>query len=169
MEVGDRAGELEMLVDGAGVAGALGADEAEIKGRELGVFEPGVEEEVAAAEAKGGEVGGEWGGEAVVHLVDQGGGGALVGVEQEDPGVAEGEGAEGEVALRGEVVEVALVEVSAVGAGDLRSAVGAEGVEDVDVVGPAEGGEAGGEIGLFVAGEDEHREHGGYGTSAVDA
>jgi len=81
VEVGDGAGELEVLVDGASVVGALGADEAEIEGRELGVFDPGVEEEVAAAEAEAGEIGGEWGGEAMVHLVDQGWSGALIGIE----------------------------------------------------------------------------------------
>jgi len=80
--------------------------------------------------------------------------------------MAEGEGAEGEVALRSEVVEGALMEVGAVGAGDLGSAVGTEGVEDVDVVGPANGVETGGKIGLFVAGQDQYREHVGYSILA---
>jgi len=53
-EVGDRAIDLEDLVDGAGVACAFGADEADVKGRDLRVLEPGVEEVVAAAQAEGG-------------------------------------------------------------------------------------------------------------------
>ena len=51
-EFGDGAIDLEDLVDGAGVAGAFGTDEADVEGRDLGVLEPGIEEEVAAADAK---------------------------------------------------------------------------------------------------------------------
>jgi hypothetical protein len=43
--------------------------------------------------------------------------------------------------------------------------VGGEGVEDVDVVGPGDRGEAGGQILLLVAGEDEDGDHLEYGTS----
>jgi hypothetical protein len=42
--------------------------------------------------------------------------------------------------------------VGAVGAGDLEGAVGAVGVEDVDVVGPGDGVETAGEILLLIAG-----------------
>ena len=51
-ELGNGTIDLEDLVDGAGVAGAFGTDEADVVGRDLGVLEPGVEEEVAAAHAK---------------------------------------------------------------------------------------------------------------------
>jgi hypothetical protein len=51
-EFGNRAIDLEDLVDGAGVAGAFGTDEADVEGRDLGVLEPCVEEEVAAAHAE---------------------------------------------------------------------------------------------------------------------
>jgi hypothetical protein len=51
-EVGDGALDLDDLVDSAAVAGALGADEADVEGGDLGVFEPGSEEEVAAAQAE---------------------------------------------------------------------------------------------------------------------
>ncbi len=60
-EVGDGAFDLDDLVDGTGVAGAFGADEADVEGGDLGVLEPGVEEEVAAAEAEAADLG--WGGE----------------------------------------------------------------------------------------------------------
>ena len=53
-EVGDVTLDLDDLVDGAGVAGAFGPDKADVEGRDLGVFEPGAEEEVAAAEAESG-------------------------------------------------------------------------------------------------------------------
>jgi hypothetical protein len=52
----------------------------------------------------------------------------------------------------GPVVEGAGGDVSAVGAGDLEGAVGAVGVEDVDVVGPGDGVEAAREILLLIAG-----------------
>ena len=52
-EFGDWAVDLEDLVDGAGVADALGADEADVEGRYLRVLEPGVEEEVPATDAEG--------------------------------------------------------------------------------------------------------------------
>jgi hypothetical protein len=52
-EFGDRAIDFHNLVDGAGVADALGADESDVEGRYLGVLEPGVEEEVTATDAEG--------------------------------------------------------------------------------------------------------------------
>jgi hypothetical protein len=52
-ELGYGAVDLEDLVDGTGVARAFGADQADIEGRDLGILEPGVEEEVAAADAEG--------------------------------------------------------------------------------------------------------------------
>ena len=95
----------------------------------------------------------------MLHLAGEVGGGSLVGVEDEEPGVFEGEGGEGGVAVGGIVVEGALVNVCARGFGDLDGVVGGEGVEDVDVVGPGDGGETVGEILLLVAGEDEDGDH----------
>ena len=55
-QIGYRAFDFDYLVDGAGVAAALGADEADVVGGDLGVLEPGAEEEVAAAEAEAGDL-----------------------------------------------------------------------------------------------------------------
>lgn len=52
-EAADSAVDLEYFVDGPGVVGAFGTDEADVEGRELGVLEPGAEEVVAAANAEG--------------------------------------------------------------------------------------------------------------------
>ena len=150
----DGAGDLEDLVDGAGVVGAIGADQADVEGRDLGVSEPGTEEEVAAAELKGGGVG--WAGEdGALHFGGELGCGALVGVEEEDPGVAKAEGGEGGVAVLGVVVKGALGDGGAGGVGDRDGPVGGVRVEDVDVVAPADGAEAVREVARFVAGEDE--------------
>ena len=54
----------------------------------------------------------------------------------------EGNGGEGGVAVGGVVVEGALVGVGSGGAGDGYGVVGRVGVEDVDVVGPGDGGES---------------------------
>jgi len=165
-EFGDGAVDLDDLVDGAGVFAALGADEADIEGGDLGVFEPGVEEEVAATEAEGGDFG--WGSEGeLLHFAGELGGGALVGVEEEDPRIFEGDGGEGGVAVGGVVVEGAGVEVGSGGLGDGGGGVGGLGVEDVDVVGPGDGVEGSGEVALFVPGEDEDRDHCGYGIAVV--
>ena len=61
--------------------------------------------------------------------------------------------------MGGVVVEDALVGVGSGGLGDGDGVVGRVGVEDVDVVGPGDGGESGGQIALFVAGEDEDGDH----------
>ena len=95
----------------------------------------------------------------MLHLAGELRGGALVGIENEDPGVFEGNGGEGGVAVGGVVVEGAGVDVGAGGFGDLYRAVGGVGVEDVNVVGPRDGGEAVGQIVLLVAGEDENGDH----------
>jgi hypothetical protein len=50
--------------------------------------------------------------------------GALVGVEEEDPGVFEGDGGEGGVAMSGIIVEGAGMDVGSGGFGDLYSRVG---------------------------------------------
>ena len=101
-----------------------------------------------------------WGGEGdLLHLAGEFGGGALVGVEEEDPRVFEGDGSEGGVAVGGVVVEGAGVDVRAGGFCDLDGGVGALGVEDVDVVGPGDAGETAGEIALLVASEDEDGDH----------
>ena len=52
-ELGDWAVYFQDFVDGAGVVGALWADKPDVKGEDLGVFEPGVEEEVAASHSEG--------------------------------------------------------------------------------------------------------------------
>lgn len=57
------------------------------------------------------------------------------------------------------VVEDALVDLCACGLGDIDGVVGGEGVEDMNVVGPGNGGETGGEVLLLVAGEDEDGDH----------
>lgn len=154
VQMGDGAADLEDLVDGAGVVGAIGADEADVEGGDLGVLKPGAEEEVAAAELKGGGAG--WAGEdGALHFGGELGCGALVGVEEEDPGVAEAEVSEGGVAVLGVVVKGALSDGGAGGLGDFDGAVGGVGVEDVDVVAPADGAKAVREVASFVAGEDE--------------
>ncbi len=71
----------------------------------------------------------------------------------------EGDGCERGVAVGCVVVEGAGVNVCAGGFGDLYCVVGAVGVEDVDVVGPGDGGETAGKIVLLVAGEDEDGDH----------
>ena len=103
-EVGDDAFDLEDLVDGSCIAGTLGTYETDVKGRDLGVLEPGIEEVVAAAYA---ECGCFWrGGEGeLLHLAGEFGSWPLVGVEEEDPRVLEGDGGEGGVAVRRVVVE----------------------------------------------------------------
>ena len=102
-QLGDRAVDLEDLVDGAGVAGALGADQADVVGRDLRVLQPGAEEEIAAAQAKAGGIGGGFADDAL-HLGGELGRGAFVGVEQEEPRMLEVE-REGGVAVGGVVVE----------------------------------------------------------------
>ncbi len=97
LQVRDCAVDLEDFVDTAGVAGARGADQADVEGAELRVPKPGVEEEVAAAEAVGGDGVGSGVGD-VLEFEGEGGEDALVGVEEEEPGVFEGE-LEAEVAL----------------------------------------------------------------------
>ena len=52
-ELGNGTVDLEDFVDGAGVAGVLGAYQADVEGRDLRVFEPGVEEEVTTAYTEG--------------------------------------------------------------------------------------------------------------------
>ena len=157
-EAGGGAVDFEDFVDGAGVVGAVGADEADVIGRDLGVLKPGVEEEVATADAKGGDFIGGGEGE-LLHLAGELGSGALVGVGEEDPGVFEGDGGEGGVAVGGVIVEGAGVRVGTGGFGDFDGGVGAVGIEDVDVVGPRDAGEAVGEVTLFVAGKDEDGDH----------
>ena len=106
-EFGDRAVDFEDFVDGAGVLRAFRADEADVVRRDLRVLEPGAEEEVAAAQAEAGSVGGRFEDDAL-HLGGEFGSGALVGVEQKDPGVFERQ-REGGVAVGGVVVEDAGV------------------------------------------------------------
>jgi len=53
----DGAVDFEDFIDGSGVVGAVGTDKTDVVGRELGVFEPGAEEMVAAADAEGCDVG----------------------------------------------------------------------------------------------------------------
>jgi hypothetical protein len=95
----------------------------------------------------------------LLHLAGELWSWALVGVGKEDPRVLEEDGCERCVAVRGVVVEGAGVNVCAGGFGDLYCAVGAVGVEDVDVIGPGDGGETGGKVVLLVAGEDEDGDH----------
>jgi len=73
----------------------------------------------------------------LLDLAGEIGGGAFVGVEEEDPRVFEGDGGEGGVAMGGIIVEGAGVDVGSGGSSDLQCGVGRLGIEDVDVVGPA--------------------------------
>jgi hypothetical protein len=73
--------------------------------------------------------------------------------------VLERDGGESGVAMRGVVVEGASVDLGACCAGDVDCVVGGVGVEDVDVVGPGDGGETSGQIALLVTGEDEDGDH----------
>jgi len=66
-EVGDGTLDLDDFVDGAGISSALGADETDVEGGYLGVFEPGAEEEVAAAQAESADFSGCGEGE-LLHL-----------------------------------------------------------------------------------------------------
>lgn len=60
----------------------------------------------------------------MLHLARELWGGALVGIEQEDPGVFEGDGGEGGVAMSGIIVEGSGVDVGSGGSGDLYRGVG---------------------------------------------
>ena len=103
--------------------GAFGTDEADVERRELGVLEPGAEEVIAAADPEGCGFG--WGGEGeLLDFAGEIGGGALVGIEEEDPGVFEGYGSEGGVAVSRIVVEGADVDVGSGGSGDFDCGVG---------------------------------------------
>jgi hypothetical protein len=150
--------DLEDFVDGASVAGVLRAYEADVEGRYLRVFEPSAEEEVATSYAEGRGLVGR-GESQLLHLAGELWSGPLVGVEDEDPGVFEADGCEGGIAMRGVVVEGASVDVGAGCFGDLYGVVCGVGVEDVNVVGPGDGGEAVGEVALLVASEDENGDH----------
>ena len=114
------------------------------------MFEPSAVEEVAALDAKGYVLGGIVGG--VLEAAFEFGRDALVGVEIEDPGMAKGDVFEAPVLVSGPVVEGAGGDVRAVLAGELEGAVGAEGIEDMDVVGPGYRLETAGEILFFIAG-----------------
>jgi hypothetical protein len=123
------------------------------------VLEPGAEVEVSAAETEAGDLGVRSEGD-LLHLAGKLGRGALVGVEEEDdPGMLEGNCGESGVAVGREVVEGAAVDVGSGGEGDLHGVVGAVGVEDVDVVGPGDAGEAVGKVKLLVTGGDENGDH----------
>jgi hypothetical protein len=95
----------------------------------------------------------------LLHLAGEFGGWTLIGVEEEDPGVLEGDGGESGVAVGGVVVEGAGVNLGSGCFGDSDGVVGAVGVEDVDVVGPGDRGETVREVALLVAGEDEDGDH----------
>ena len=111
-KLGNVAVDLDHLINRAGVTGAFRTHQADIEGRDLRVPEPGVEQEVAAAKAKGADPGSSLGDDGK-HLRDQGQRRPLVRIEQKHPGVAEGDAAQRGVAVAGIVVEDALMEVSA--------------------------------------------------------
>ena len=145
--------DLDELVDVARVVDAANAQQAHVVGRELRVLQPCSPEEVAAADAEGADVCRRLGGGAL-DLEGELGRGALVGVEDEDPRMAEWKLHCG-VALTRVGVEGARSDGGAARAGDLGGAVGGVGVEDVDVVGPCDGVEAAGQVLLLVEREDE--------------
>jgi hypothetical protein len=88
-ELGGVACDFGNFVDVAGIVDPADADEADVKRRKLRVLEPGAPEEVAAADAEGGGGLGDCG-KGAGDFVDEGRGGALVGVEDQDPGCAKG-------------------------------------------------------------------------------
>lgn len=67
---------------------------------------------------------------------------------------------DGEVLLRGEALPGVLQDGGAEGAGDVKGAVGGAGVDDDDLVCPADGIEGAGEILFFVAGDDGYGKQG---------
>jgi hypothetical protein len=131
-ELADRAVRNGDGIDETLVAHLFGTEEPEVKGRGLDVLEPCVEKEVAAANAEGNGVGGRLDGalEAGYKL----GSGTLIGVEIEDPLMAERDIEESPILVRGPVVKDTLGDDGSGLAGDFYSSVGAERVEDVDVV-----------------------------------
>jgi hypothetical protein len=90
---------------------------------------------------------------------------SLVGVYEQDPVC--GDGLERRVALGGVIGKTALDEARPGTAGNLGGAVGAERVEDDDLVGPAQAGQAVGEVFFFVEGEDDGREQGVISNSPI--
>ncbi len=90
---------------------------------------------------------------------------AFIGVEMEDPGMFEVSVGEAEIALLGEVDEGMLKDPRSSSPSERDRGVGAEGIEHENVVGPADGVQAGGKILLFVVGEDEDGDHGEKGKA----
>jgi hypothetical protein len=75
----------------------------------------------------------------LLHLPGEVRGWALVRIEEKDPWMFEGNGAESNVTVSRVVIEGASVEVGSERLRDIRSGVGAVRIEDVDVVGPGDG------------------------------
>ena len=61
--------------------------------------------------------------------------------------------------MGGIVIEGTLGHLGSGGLGDGDGGIGGEGVKDVDVVGPGDGGERAGQVVGFVFGEDQDRDH----------
>src|SRR5262249_2799507 len=84
---------------------------------------------------------------------------ALVGVDVEDPGMAERDVGEPPILVRGPVVERALRHRRSARAGDLDGAVPRHRVVNVDVVRPRHGVEAARQVLLLVFRQDQDRDH----------
>ena len=138
-------------------------EEAHDHARRHRVADPLAQEEVLPAAVEG-HLGARGVGGDRLDLGAQLWGHALVGVEVEDPRVAEGDGVHRPVLVGRPVVEGALDHAGALGQRDLLRAVLAQAVEDDDIVEPRQRVEAGADVGLFVEREDEDGDrHGGRG------
>jgi len=107
----------------------------------LGVLKPGAHEKVAAMQPSGTYEAGGTGNEPF-HLLGERQGYAFVGIEKQNPLVPKFHRAKACVFLRGVVIELPLVDKGAKTGCDLDGLVAAEGVKDVDVIRPGNGGKA---------------------------
>jgi len=87
----------------------------------------------------------------------------LVGIQVENPAVAEWNFALGEISLTGKVIEAADEDAGTGGAGDLGGAVNRAGIDDYDIVAACDRGEATGQVAFFVERENDDGEHGSAG------
>jgi hypothetical protein len=152
--IGERNGIYEALI-----AHLPGPKQAYVKWGGLDVFQPAISPKITALNAKGNIVS-----RVLDSAADAGGelrGDALVGVEIKDPRVPEGEIGQSPILVSRPRVEFAAGDASVGRASNRRGSIGAAGVEDVNVVGPAYRIQTAGQILLFIPCEDEDRNHTG--------
>src|SRR5262249_44052519 len=106
-------------------------------------------------------------GDGAVYLRDKSPLRPFVRMQDEEPGVLVLHLVQGGFTLGAVVVEGPLHDTGPGGAGDLHGAVLAVRVEDHDIVAPAHRFEAAGQVRLFVAGQDQDRDHGVVSPSAL--